>query len=66
MVTIGTLAQLAGRTTRTVRHYHDIGLLPEPRPDATGPAWEAFLSSLAPAQRRCVELAAQSWSSCAR
>jgi DNA-binding transcriptional MerR regulator len=28
---IGELAKLAGVTTRTVRHYHRIGLLPEPR-----------------------------------
>lgn len=35
-------------------------------PDAADPAWLAFLSSLAPAQRRCVELAARNWSSCAR
>ncbi|MEV6609966.1 MerR family transcriptional regulator [Kutzneria sp. NPDC051319] len=27
---IGELAGLAGVTTRTVRHYHRIGLLPEP------------------------------------
>lgn len=27
---IGELAELAGVTTRTVRHYHRIGLLPEP------------------------------------
>jgi DNA-binding transcriptional MerR regulator len=35
-------------------------------PDAVDPAWQAFLSSLAPAQRRCMELAARSWSACAR
>jgi DNA-binding transcriptional MerR regulator len=35
-------------------------------PDAADPAWQAFLSSLAPAQRRCMELAARSWSPCAR
>jgi len=28
---IGELAGLAGVSTRTVRHYHRIGLLPEPR-----------------------------------
>lgn len=27
---IGELAALAGVTTRTVRHYHRVGLLPEP------------------------------------
>jgi DNA-binding transcriptional MerR regulator len=30
MLTIGELARAAGTTTRTVRHYHAIGLLPEP------------------------------------
>ena len=30
MLTIGQLAAAAGTTTRTVRHYHRVGLLPEP------------------------------------
>jgi len=33
---IGELAALAGVTTRTVRHYHRIGLLPEPPRRANG------------------------------
>ncbi|RMI41441.1 helix-turn-helix domain-containing protein [Streptomyces triticirhizae] len=33
---IGELAALAGVTPRTVRHYHHIGLLPEPRRTAGG------------------------------
>lgn len=33
---IGELAALAGVTTRTVRHYHRIGLLPEPARRANG------------------------------
>ncbi|WP_347351528.1 MerR family transcriptional regulator [Intrasporangium sp.] len=36
MLTIGRLAAYAGVTTRTVRHYHKIGLLPEPERDASG------------------------------
>ena len=36
MLTIGQLAAYAGVTTRTVRHYHQIGLLPEPERDASG------------------------------
>ncbi|HTY72850.1 MAG TPA: MerR family transcriptional regulator [Actinomycetes bacterium] len=36
MLTIGQLASYAGVTTRTVRHYHQIGLLPEPDRDASG------------------------------
>lgn len=36
MLTIGQLASYAGVTTRTVRHYHQIGLLPEPERDASG------------------------------
>ncbi len=35
-LTIGDLARLAGTTTRTVRHYHQIGLLPEPPRTAAG------------------------------
>lgn len=33
---IGELAALAGVTTRTVRHYHRVGLLPEPARRANG------------------------------
>ena len=33
---IGELAQLAASTPRTIRHYHAIGILPEPRRDASG------------------------------
>ncbi len=36
MVTIGQLASYAGVTQRTVRHYHQVGLLPEPARDASG------------------------------
>lgn len=33
---IGQLAEFAGTTTRTVRHYHRLGLLPEPRRQTNG------------------------------
>jgi DNA-binding transcriptional MerR regulator len=36
MLTIGQLATYAGVTVRAVRHYHQIGLLPEPERDASG------------------------------
>ena len=36
MLTIGRLASYAGVTIRTVRHYHQVGLLPEPERDASG------------------------------
>ena len=36
MLTIGRLASYAGVTIRAVRHYHHIGLLPEPERDASG------------------------------
>jgi DNA-binding transcriptional MerR regulator len=36
MLTIGQLAAYAGVTVRAVRHYHQIGLLPEPDRDALG------------------------------
>ncbi len=36
MLTIGQLATYAGVTIRTVRHYHQVGLLPEPARDASG------------------------------
>jgi DNA-binding transcriptional MerR regulator len=36
MLTIGQLAAHAGVTVRAVRHYHQIGLLPEPERDTSG------------------------------
>jgi DNA-binding transcriptional MerR regulator len=36
MLTIGQLAAYAGVTVRAVRHYHQIGVLPEPDRDASG------------------------------
>jgi DNA-binding transcriptional MerR regulator len=36
MLTIGQLAEYAGVTVRTVRHYHAKGLLPEPARDQSG------------------------------
>jgi DNA-binding transcriptional MerR regulator len=36
MLTIGQLAAYARVTVRAVRHYHQIGLLPEPQRDASG------------------------------
>lgn len=36
MLTISQLASYAGVTVRAVRHYHQIGLLPEPQRDASG------------------------------
>ncbi|GIH93310.1 MerR family DNA-binding transcriptional regulator [Planobispora siamensis] len=36
MLTIGQLAAYAGVTVRAVRHYHQIGLLPEPERDESG------------------------------
>ncbi len=36
MLTISRLAAYAGVTVRAVRHYHQIGLLPEPQRDASG------------------------------
>jgi DNA-binding transcriptional MerR regulator len=36
MLTIGQLAAYVGVTVRAVRHYHQIGLLPEPQRDASG------------------------------
>jgi len=36
MLKIGQLASYAGVTIRAVRHYHQIGLLPEPERDASG------------------------------
>jgi DNA-binding transcriptional MerR regulator len=36
MLTIGQLAAYASVTVRAVRHYHQIGLLPEPQRDASG------------------------------
>jgi DNA-binding transcriptional MerR regulator len=36
VLTIGQLAAYSGVTTRAVRHYHQIGLLPEPERDSSG------------------------------
>lgn len=36
MLTIGQLASYAGVTVRAVRHYHQVGLLPEPERDHSG------------------------------
>jgi DNA-binding transcriptional MerR regulator len=36
VLTIGQLAATAGVTVRTVRHYHQVGLLPEPERDTSG------------------------------
>src|SRR5215218_3815362 len=36
MLTIGQLAAYAGVTIRRVRHYHQVGLLPEPERNASG------------------------------
>lgn len=36
MITIGQLAQYVGVTTKTIRVYHDKGLLPEPNRDGSG------------------------------
>jgi DNA-binding transcriptional MerR regulator len=36
VLTIGEVARLAGTTVRAVRHYHAIGLLPEPERDHSG------------------------------
>lgn len=36
MLTIGRLAAYAGVTVRAVRHYHQVGLLPEPARDHSG------------------------------
>ena len=38
MLTIGQLASYAGVTVRTVRHYHQIGLLAEPERDHSATA----------------------------
>lgn len=36
MLTIGQLASYAGVTVRAVRHYHQVGLMPEPERDVSG------------------------------
>jgi DNA-binding transcriptional MerR regulator len=36
LLTIGQLAKYVGVTARAVRHYHALGLLPEPRRDGSG------------------------------
>ena len=35
-MSIGDLARTAGISTRAVRHYHAVGLLPEPERDSSG------------------------------
>jgi len=35
-LTIGDVARLTGTTARAIRHYHSIGLLPEPERDGSG------------------------------
>ena len=35
-LTIGEIARLTGVTTKTVRHYHELGLLPEPERSEAG------------------------------
>lgn len=51
MLTIGQLAAYSGVTTRAVRHYHQIGLLPEPERDASG-----YRSYAAPAVVRLIRI----------
>ncbi|QKV95249.1 MerR family transcriptional regulator [Streptomyces sp. NA02950] len=54
---IGELAALAGVTTRTVRHYHHLGLLPEPRRRANGYREYGLRDAIALARvRRLAEL----------
>jgi DNA-binding transcriptional MerR regulator len=36
VLTISQFAATAGVTVRTIRHYHHVGLLPEPERDASG------------------------------
>ncbi|MEO7944436.1 MAG: MerR family transcriptional regulator, partial [Marmoricola sp.] len=36
MLTISQLAAYAGVTVRAVRHYHQVGLMPEPARDSSG------------------------------
>lgn len=51
MLTIGRLAAYSGVTTRAVRHYQQIGLLPEPERDASG-----YRSYTAPAVVRLIRI----------
>jgi DNA-binding transcriptional MerR regulator len=51
VLTIGQLAAYAGVTTRAVRHYHQIGLLPEPERDSSG-----YRSYTAPAVVRLIRI----------
>jgi DNA-binding transcriptional MerR regulator len=54
---IGELAESAGVTTRTVRHYHRIGVLPEPPRQANGYRFYGVRDALRLARvRRLVEL----------
>ncbi|WP_435241066.1 MerR family transcriptional regulator [Streptomyces cucumeris] len=54
---IGELAAVAGVTTRTVRHYHHLGLLPEPRRRANGYRVYGLRDAIALARvRRLAEL----------
>ena len=53
---IGELAELAGVTTRTVRHYHRPG-----GPRSAELLLAAVRNDLAPAQARCLELMFHGW-----
>jgi DNA-binding transcriptional MerR regulator len=54
---IGELAEAAGVTTRTVRHHHRIGVLPEPPRQADGYRFYGVRDALRLARvRRLVEL----------
>lgn len=54
---IGELASLVGVSTRTVRHYHRIGLLPEPERQANGYRFYALRDAVQLARiRRLAEL----------
>ncbi|HEX3785630.1 MAG TPA: MerR family transcriptional regulator [Pseudonocardiaceae bacterium] len=57
MLRIGELAELAGISTRAIRHYHQLGLLPEPQRAAAGHrAYELRDAVLLLRIRRLVEL----------
>ncbi|GAA2875483.1 hypothetical protein Acy02nite_76660 [Actinoplanes cyaneus] len=59
---IGELAALVGVTTRTVRHYHHLGLLPEPERTPSGHALTARMDAIAgadPSDPRVAALAAE-------
>src|SRR5579859_1833508 len=54
---IGELAGLVGITTRAIRHYHHVGLLPEPSRTATGYREYSLRDAVALARvRRLTEL----------